>query len=400
MLSVTAIASSAGHTAPSSSTPNRNTQIEFTLDSRYDTNVAEGGVGQLGTNGLKRKDVRTTPGVALTIVRPFGRNTLKANAYAGYDFYARNKSLNRERLGLSAEAGLNFGPCLLSLRPSIVRQQSRLYEIYYLNTPGIDSIRNTETVQVYAADIRCGRTYGLRPLVGIEHSIGNNSNSLRKFSDYRGDRYSAGVGYNNPTLGNLSLTYEHNRLVYPHRDALPSAALLLDRYSGDTVRLEGERALGTVIKLKGSVAYYTINPQTDAVPRFRGVGWQVSGTVSPVSRVSLNLVAEHRPEPSLGAEALYSIDSRYRVLATYALTSRTSVFAGAEYDRRNYRGATGIFGPVLSEDRFTRFDAGGALALTPRIKLTAEAGHERRNANGSIYDYSNSYVQVGARYAF
>ena len=401
LLATTALMSSAaGHTAPTSSTAKRVTRIEFTLDTRYDTNLAQGGLDQAKARGLRRSDIRVTPGVALTVVRPFGRNTLQATAFAGYDIYARNSSLNSERLGLNGEVGLNFGPCLVNLRPSIVRQQSRFSEIYYINTPGIDSIRNRETVQVYGGDVRCGRAYGLRPLVGYEHSIGDNSNSLRRYSDYRGDRYYAGVGYNNPSLGNYSLTYEHNRLVYPHRDSLLPASRLLDRYSGETIRLEGERALGAVIKIKGSVAYYMIDPQTAAVPKFRGVGWQLSGTVSPVSRVSVNLVAEHRPEPSLGAEALYSIDSRYRVQATYAVTPRTSVFAGAEYNRRDYRGATGIYGLLLTEDRIARFNAGAALALTPRIKLTAEAGHERRNANGGIYDYSNSYVGLGARYGF
>jgi hypothetical protein len=37
--------------------------------------------------------------------------------------------------------------------------------------------------------------------------------------------------------------------------------------------------------------------------------------------------------------------------------------------------------------------------MSPRVKLTAEAGHETRNANGNIYDYSNTFIGLGARYA-
>jgi hypothetical protein len=374
------------------------TEIAFTLDGLYQSNVAQANADLAAMRGLHRSDFRVTPGVNFTLVRPFGRNTLRLNGFAGYDFYTRNHNLDRERLGLNANAGLNFGPCLVSLRPSVVRRQSQLSQIYFIDTPGIDSVRNTEMVQVYAGDVRCGRTFGLRPVVGYEHSIGDNSNSLRKISDYRGDRYFGGVGYNNPSLGNFTLTYEHNRIVYPHRDLLLSP-LLADRYAGNTVRLEAERDIGSIVTLKGSVAYFTVKPPVADVRDFKGFGWRLDGTIRPASRLQITLTTEHQPQPSLGAEALYSIESKYGALATYALTSRTSLFLGGDLDRRDYRGATGVFGPVLTDDRLTRLRAGATLAFSPRVRLTAEAGHETRNANGSIYDYSNTFIGLGARYA-
>jgi hypothetical protein len=375
------------------------TEIAFTLDGLYQSNVAQANADLAALRGLHRSDFRVTPGVDVVLVRPFGRNTLRLNGFAGYDFYTRNHSLDRERLGLNADARLNFGPCLVSLRPSIVRQQSQLSQIYFIDTPGIDSVRNTETVQVYAGDVRCGRTYGLRPVAGYEHSIGDNSNNVRKISDYRGDRYFGGVGYNNPSFGNFTLTYEHNRIVYPHRDALVSPLFLADRYTGDTVRLEAERDIGSIVTIKGSVAYFTVKAPVANVRDFKGLGWQLEGTIQPASRLQLTLTTEHRPEPSLGAEALYSIESKYGALATYALTSRTSLFLGGSLDKRDYRGATGVFGPVLTDDRLIRLRAGATLAMSPRVKLTAEAGHETRNANGNIYDFSNTFIGLGARYA-
>ena len=376
------------------------TEIAFTFDALYQSNAAQANPDLASLRGLTRSDVRFTPGIEATLVRPLGRNTLRLNGFAGYDFYARNHSLDRERLGANAEAGINLGPCLASLRPSIVRQQSQLSQIYVTNEPGIASVRNTETVQVYAGDVRCGRTFGLRPLVGYEHSIGDNSNSLRRISDYRGDRYYGGVGYNNPSLGNFTLTYEHNRIVYPHRDALISPVLLADRYSGTTIRLEGERDLGSVFTVKGSVGYFTVKPALSTVPEFKGIGWRLDGTVRPTSRLKVTLSTEHRPEPSLGAEALYSVNGKYEALATFALTAKTSVFVGGDLDKRDYRGATGLFGQVLTHDRLARLRAGATLAMSPRVKLNAQVGHERRSANGSVYDYSNTFFGLGARYAF
>lgn len=375
------------------------TEVAFTLDGLYQSNVAQASADLADQRGLHRSDFRVTPGVQLTLLRPFGRNTLRLSALAGYDFNLRNPGLNRERLGLDGEAGLNFGRCLVSLRPSIQRQQSDLSQIYYLDTPTIDSVKNTETVQVYAADVRCGRKYGLRPIVGYEHSIGDNSNDLRSISDYRGNRYFGGLGYNNPSIANFNLTYEHNRVEYPHRANILSPTTLPDQYHGSTIRFEAERDMGVLLTLKGSIAYFTVDSPGTNVPDFNGIGWRIEGTVHPTTRLQVALTTEHQPQPSLGAEALYSIDSNYGALATFALTSRTSLFLGADYDKRDYRGATGVFGPELSEDALIRVRGGASLALTSRFKVTAEAGHEKRNANQDIYDYSNTFIGLGVRYA-
>ena len=38
------------------------------------------------------------------------------------------------------------------------------------------------------------------------------------------------------------------------------------------------------------------------------------------------------------------------------------------------------------------------MQFSPRLKLSLEAGHERRNANGTIYDYSNTYAGLRTRF--
>lgn len=371
------------------------TESTLTLDTFHESNVARGDATVAALRGLTRGDERITPGVEVNIVRSLGRNPLKFKGFLGYDFYRQNTKLNQERLGVSIEAGVNAGPCLLTLSPKVSRRQSSLSEIYYLNTPGIDSVRNTETVQTYSADLRCGRVFGLRPIVGYERQIGDNSNAIRAISDNRMNRYTAGFSYENPVAGNYTLTYQRTEVRYPRRPGTALAAL--DRYNGDNVVLSVERTIGAIMMLDGSVSYHSIGAQ-GTTPGFKGVGWNLAGTLTPAPRLQLTLGTGKMPEPSLGSEALFSVNQHYDAKATYALSSRTRIFAGLQHKKREYRGATSVFGPLLAADKSWRADGGVSVQVSPRWRVSAEVGHEKRDANGTIYDYSSTYAGIRTRF--
>ena len=82
------------------------TQLSASLYVRHDSNVARADADRAAQRNLARADQRATPSIDLVVARPLGRNTLSINASAGYDFYRRNKRLNRERLSLGAAAGV------------------------------------------------------------------------------------------------------------------------------------------------------------------------------------------------------------------------------------------------------------------------------------------------------
>ncbi|MGC7532536.1 hypothetical protein ACPWML_26315, partial [Pandoraea pneumonica] len=85
-----------------------------------------------------------------TVNKALGRNSLTLSGFAGYDFYRRNKQLNRERLGLNADLGLVGGPCFLHLRPGFSRMQSDLGDIIPISAEGVTdrrSVRNVATTQ-------------------------------------------------------------------------------------------------------------------------------------------------------------------------------------------------------------------------------------------------------------
>lgn len=370
--------------------------INFTLGIRHDTNVARTDEALAASRGLKRADERVTPGVNINVVRPLGRNSLSVSGFVGYDFYRRNTRLNRERIGLSASAGINAGPCLLTLSPSIERGQSELGNIGLVSLPGSDSVKNTQTTQDYSAELRCGRRTGLRPLVGYERVIGDNSNRLRQISNFRSNKYTAGLGYSNPTLGDFTVTANRNDTQYPRR--LSTGPNPFGGFRSDSLRVTAQRDIGSLIVANASISYTRLRPNLATVRTFNGLSWSLGATVRPTTRLSTKLAFSNTVSPSLQAAAVYQRARNLSANATYALTPRTSLKAGVSQDHHRYEGASAVYGPLLTNDTLTRFSAGASYSWNRKVQFNLDVGHERRNANGTIYDYSSSYVALTTSY--
>jgi hypothetical protein len=370
-------------------------EVGLNFDLRHMGNSVGASQATAAARGLVLSDQRLTVGVDVVVNRDIGRNTLQLAANVGYDFYRRNERLNRERIGLRGEAGINVGPCLAQVAASLDRRQSDLDSIALVNLPGLDSVRNTETVQVYRVEGRCGYVYGLRPSLGYEHSRGDNSNPLRDISDYKSNRVFGGVAYDHPVVGKAKLTYEHENLDFSNRIATPLAAL--SGYQTDEVRLQLSRDIGTLLTADAMIAYTWLKPDNAAARDFKGTTWRLGATIKPGTRLQIRALTERSIEPSLGSEALYSKQSMNEVRATYALSERLSASGGFSLRKRNYEGAQANFGPLLEEDKFRRIFAGMTLRTSRRLDLSLEGGHEKRNATGTIFDYSGGYVGLRGR---
>lgn len=370
-------------------------QIALTANLQHMGNAARTSEASAQTRGLALSDEKLTVGVEVQFGRNLGRNTLNISANAGYDFYRENTRLNRERIGAEVAAGINVGPCLLDLNARIDRRQSDLETLALVNLPGEDSLRNAETTQTYRAEARCGYVYGLRPLAGFERSIGDNSTDLREISNYRSNSYYAGVGYDHPVVGKLSLRLERRDVSYPDRAGTPIATL--SGYQVDEVRLSAQRDIGAFLQAEVSGGYSSVRPNDPVTPRFKGISWKVSGTARIGSRLLLNAFTEKSVSPSMGTAAQYSRSQTHQVRATFALSTPVSLSAGVSFSKRDYRGASSAFGPVLDNDRFRRVFGSVSYRASERLSLSLDAGNEKRNASGNIYDYSSNYIGLRTR---
>lgn len=370
-------------------------EVGLNFDLRYMGNAVGASEATAAARGLVLSDQRLTVGVDVVVSRDLGRNNLKLAATVGYDFYRRNERLNRERVGLRGDVGINVGPCLAQVGAKLDRRQSDLDSIAFVNLPGQDSVRNTETVQSYRIESRCGYVYGLRPSLGYEHASGDNSNPLRDISDYKSNRVFGGIAYDHPVFGKAKLTYEHEKLNFGNRVATPLAAY--SGYQTDEVRLQLSRDIGTLLTADAMLAYTWLKPSNAAAQDFKGTTWRVGGTIKPGTRLQIRAFTERSIQPSLGAEALYSKQMMNEVRASYALSERLSASGGFNLRKRDYEGAQANFGPLLDEDKFRRIFAAMTLRTSRRLDLSLEGGHERRNATGTIFDYSGGYVGLRGR---
>jgi len=370
-------------------------EVGLNFDLRHFGNAARSNEATAAARGLVLSDERLTVGVDIVLNRTLGRNTLKLAGTVGYDFYRRNQRLNRERIGLRGETGVNVGPCLAQIAASVDRRQSDLDSISLVNLPNEDSVRNTETIQVYRIEGRCGYVYGLRPSLGYEHKRGDNSNALRDVSDYKSNRVFGGVAYDHPVAGRVKLTYERENVDFDNRAATLLAAL--SGYQVDELRLQLSRDIGTLLTADAMVAYNWLKPDNSAAPDFKGTTWRLSGTIKPGLRLKIQATTERSLQPSLGAEALYSRQSFNEVRATFALSQQLSLSGGFNVAKRNYSGAQANFGPLLEEDKFRRIFAGMTMRTNKRLELSLEGGHEKRDGTGTVFDYSGAYVGLRGR---
>lgn len=370
-------------------------EVGLNFDLRHMGNSVGASQATAAARGLVLSDQRLTVGVDVVVNRDIGRNTLQLAANVGYDFYRRNERLNRERIGLRGEAGINVGPCLAQVAASLDRRQSDLDSIALVNLPGLDSVRNTETVQVYRVEGRCGYVYGLRPSLGYEHSRGDNSNPLRDISDYKSNRVFGGVAYDHPVVGKAKLTYEREKVDFVSR--MPGPLALSTGYRIDEMRLQISRDIGTSLNAEAMIAYNWLNANESTAPDFKGTTWRLGATFKPGNRLRIRAVTERSLRPSLNGEALYTKQAFNEVRGTMALSERFTASAGFNISKRDYRGAQANFGPLLEEDKFRRIFAGMTMRTSRRLELTLEGGHEKRDGTGAIYDYSGGYVGLRGR---
>lgn len=393
----TALASNVGVArAQSAASDQPQTEIYVATEVRHDSNVARTDPTLAASRGLVNGDERLTPSIGVLINRPLGRNALMLNGSIGYDFYRRNHRLNRERLNFGADVALRPGFCEVDLAPTFSRQQSDLAQIAYLNATGIDSVRNTETVQNYHAGLTCGRRPGLQPYVEYDRGIGNNSNTVRKISDYRTNRYGGGIKFTNPAVGDLSLGYARTDASYPHRIGTPLAAQ--SGYHTDEVTFSFKRDIGSVLTADGGIAYVNVSTEGSGVQSFTGLSYHLGAQFEPVPRLQMHVGLESSVKPALGAAALFERAHSYSADLDYAASSRTTFSLGASRSTHNYNGATNFYGPVLTDDHLTEVHGGVGFKFGQRLQLNLVGGHEVRRANGTIYDYSNTYVALRTRF--
>ena len=367
------------------------TDIKLELNGRYDSNIARSSELQATRRGLTRSDFRISPAIVLDVARTFGENSAYVRGNLGYDIHARNSELDRERLGLRAGGELAAGPCRVRPDVGFSRQQSDLADIVVINGLLPGEVRNTENRQFYGAELACGSAIGFSPYVGIRHERARNSNALRDLAEFNETTYSGGLEYNSPAIGQI-------RGFVSRSDVDLIGQPLAGGTNGYRVNEYGasfSRDIGTRLKASASVSFSDLKSRDPRITEFSGLNWDVGLTVLLNEQTQVETAYGRQLVNSLSSNSAYVVEQPFDIRLNYAVNERIRIEAGGQFSKRRF-----VFAGVPGTDFIERenrriLDAGVRYQFSDRLALRVTGGHERRSANGTLFDYSSTFVGGG-----
>lgn len=370
--------------------PARQFSISPQLRLEYDNNVLRLPDSVATPVGRHRSDYRSSPQLAINIVRPIGRQSVFLTGSVGYDFYKYNRQLSRERINLSGGGSINTGSCTTNGRVSYSRRQSDLDDIL-VSTIGRGA--NRETVWSPNVGISCGGAGGISSSLSYSHDDVENSDPFRKFGDYHADTYNAQIGLNRPVIGNVGIYTNYRHGIYDNRVLADGRNEAVKSYAAG---IRVDRQFG---RIKGHIAggVTRVESNTPGVRPFRGGTYDVSLTYN-TSRASAFAAFGRSIQQSnlLGVD--YSIADTVDLGLTYRLNPRINLTTGLHNTRR--RLSQSPLAPVVLgnvNDRTRSANIGASYEAARHISFDLGATWRSRRGDLPIFDYNARILALTLR---
>lgn len=386
----------AAGSAHAQTAPGRRIDVAVTGGVTFDDNVARASEQRARQTGLVAEDLVFRPAVSVDVFLPLGGQSLALRGSAGYDIHARNTRLDRERVQLGSTLGLRFGRCDGSVNGVFRRQQTDLSNLAFGNPFLVgNQVRNTETFTTVTGSLACGSRIGFRPTGSVTQSFGRNSNNFYRFSNFDSTSVTAGVEYSGPGFGTLTVYGGYTNSNYPNRRFLLGPGR--DGFETKTISARLQRQIGA--RLSGSIegGYTDVSSKRAGSRGFSGLtaSADLVARVNDRLQVSGALARQVNASNVLGAE--YVISRLISLGASYAVSERMTVDAGAAWNARDLRGSPLLAIPTIGDDRTSTIHAGVRYGFPRRLQLSVRAERARRNADFDVFDYTSNRAIVSAR---
>lgn len=389
--------------------PTRHIGIRAAVDTSYDSNafgvsksLIAGGV----ITGRSESDFKITPSLQLDILVPFGRQSAFLNGMIGYDFYARNSQLDRERISLNGGANLQvLGSCSTTVSGGYLRQRSNAGDVFSVSPVPIVDRTNTEEHKSIGADVMCGGPVGLSPSFGYRHSETRNSSRFFELNDSNQDAFNASIGYQRPSLGRIALYGSYSEGEYINRNVLglPNIypGIPLDGVKSYSVGGRFEREIGSRISGAVSVGFTWADPKAVFSRKFRGSTYSIDLNVRPTDRLRLDLIASRSADLSNTVFATFAVTNIYGINGSYRLNEKMTANFGTSLQKRDYRQSADAvdLGTTVRDDKFVRSYVGLVYDLNRRLRLNGLVSQQQRKSDNSFFNYKNTTVSLGASLA-
>lgn len=376
--------------------PGRRVNIALTGGVIFDDNVARASEERANATGLVEEDLVFRPALAVDVFLPIGGQSLTVLGSLGYDIHARNERLDRERFQLGSVLGLRFSRCDASVNGNFTRQQTDLANLAFGNPfLGDEQIRNTETFTSVTGTLACGSRIGFRPTVSVTQSFARNSNELYRFSNFDSTGVTAGVEYSGPAFGTLTVYGGYSNSSYPNREFLLGPGD--DGFETKSLSARLQRQIGA--RLSGSIeaGYTNVSSKREGSQGFSGLtaSADLVARVSDRLQVSGALARQVNASNVLGAE--YVVSRLISLNASYAVSERMTLDAGAAWNARDLRGSPLLAIPTIGDDQTSTIQGGVRYTFPRRLQLSVRGEVARRDADFDVFDYTSHRAIVSVR---
>ncbi|WP_301074913.1 hypothetical protein [Sphingomonas sp.] len=376
--------------------PARTITLSVASELLYDTNVARGSEEVATLRGLDRKDVRSSTVAAIDLSLPGGRGSFDLLGQVGYDAYARNSRLDRERIDLSAAGKLSVAFCGVNAGLGYRRGQSDLADLSLVANLPDGAAVNVQTVSRADLSLTCGPQIGVRPFASIGHVDTANSAAVRQVQDVTQTHYAAGLAYVNPAVGIVSVVVRRTTFDYDRRSV--DSSLGPPRFRVSYAGVGFDRRLGAALQMTASIGYAAVSePAMPSARRLNGLNWDLATSLRLADTARLTLRTSRTIDAAPGTFANQIRRSSYGGTIVYALGPALRFDATASLMTRNFE-----FGaaprPLQLIDDTTQDYALGMEYRRERARVRLTAAYRRRDATPDLYDFSGFLLSLGVRY--
>ncbi|MGH6612732.1 hypothetical protein [Sphingomonas sp.] len=329
-------------------------------------------------------DVIVSPSIEAQFDKAIGRHDLNLRALLGYDQFVSQSQRSKPRIEAGATGAFRFGTACSITPAASYRQQRADYG---------DINRATENLQHFStvsADLSCDRTAGFYPLARYRRDTTRNADAF-DYADQTSDTYRAGLGYRRPSLGAISLYYEH---VTSDRGALG----ISNRSNAAGVTFQ--RAVSPLTSIDVDLRWLDVSSSSAVIGRYRGPGWTVSASTSIIPRVKITGFTERAIVNDSLIASGFAIRSSYRLTGEIGLSELTSISVFSELERRRFRQDAALRPFSYTADRTNEFGAALRRKLSERTELQFVASRYDRRTDSSVANYRGIRLTLGATARF
>jgi Putative beta-barrel porin 2 len=372
--------------------PVAHNDIRVSLTDAYETNTLRLSDSMPVPAGFAKNDFRTTPSVDFDLVRPVGLQSGFLKGNLGYDFYRKNKRLERERINVAAGFDLRVGECTQHAEIGISRQQSDLRD--FTRAVGL---RNAERRKAYSVSVGCASLFGLQPRISFDHQAVDNSTAFRKISNFNSNTYGVSLGYVSPVLGEFALFGSYRDGVYPNRFSRGPNPQTdgIEVFNGG---LRYSRDIGARFKGNISAGFNKVRPKLAGVRGFSGPSFSAGLVWTASDQLRVTVDVSRQVSQSALLDVSYSIDDSYAIGASYAFNQALRARVGGSYLKRSFKDSP-LTQPNLlgGQDRNTQVFGGLDYNPPGRIGFLADVTTARRSSQVNRFSYNYTTVRFGVR---